>query len=115
MRGRERVYCHVSDEGTLLPFDEASLESLFIGICERDDIAAETRKRKDCVLSTRDLINFCLQAAKGMEYLSSRSIIHRDLAARNVLLDADHVIKISDFGLAKESPGTYVTANMFVS
>ena len=43
--------------------------------------------------------------ARGMEYLSSKSVIHRDLAARNCLLErtaTGHLnLRISDFGLSK--------------
>jgi len=37
-----------------------------------------------------------------MEYLSSKSCIHRDLAARNVLVSEEKVLKIADFGLARD-------------
>ena len=36
-----------------------------------------------------------------MEYLSSKRVMHGDLACRNILLAADNVVKICDFGLAK--------------
>ncbi|XP_028942943.1 fibroblast growth factor receptor 1-A-like, partial [Antrostomus carolinensis] len=38
----------------------------------------------------------------GMEYLASKKCIHRDLAARNVLVTEDNVMKIADFGLARD-------------
>ena len=37
-----------------------------------------------------------------MDYLASKKVMHGDLACRNILLAADNVVKICDFGLAKD-------------
>ena len=52
-------------------------------------------------VTTRHLLSWSFQIAKGMEYLASKRIVHGDLAARNILLDAKGIVKISDFGLSK--------------
>ncbi|KAM6953744.1 melanoma receptor tyrosine-protein kinase-like [Aplochiton taeniatus] len=53
------------------------------------------------LIGSQCLLNWCVQIAKGMNYLEERHLVHRDLAARNVLVKAPHHVKITDFGLAR--------------
>jgi len=53
-------------------------------------------------ISTKDLICWAYQVARGMDYIASKKIMHGDLACRNILLASDNVVKICDFGLAKD-------------
>ncbi|XP_075767641.1 receptor tyrosine-protein kinase erbB-2 [Pelodiscus sinensis] len=58
------------------------------------------RENKDRLCS-QDLLNWCVQIAKGMSYLEDVRLVHRDLAARNVLVKSPNHVKITDFGLAR--------------
>ncbi|MGH0182613.1 UNVERIFIED_CONTAM: hypothetical protein FKN15_010484 [Acipenser sinensis] len=72
---------------------------------ECDSNYQNTRKNLDeelHVLTFEDLLSFSYQVAKGMEFLTERNCIHRDLAARNVLVTHEKVVKIGDFGLARD-------------
>lgn len=53
-------------------------------------------------LPLHTLLRFMLDVSRGMDYLSSRSIIHRDLAARNCMLDENMTVCVADFGLSKK-------------
>ncbi|XP_055305941.1 basement membrane-specific heparan sulfate proteoglycan core protein-like isoform X2 [Sitodiplosis mosellana] len=52
-------------------------------------------------VTTKDLLVWSFQIARGMDYLASRKVLHGDLAARNILLCEGNVVKICDFGLAR--------------
>uniref|UniRef100_A0A8C8RDQ3 receptor protein-tyrosine kinase n=1 Tax=Pelusios castaneus TaxID=367368 RepID=A0A8C8RDQ3_9SAUR len=66
---------------------------------EEEEDGEDLHKRP---LTLEDLICYSFQVAKGMEFLASRKCIHRDLAARNILLSENNVVKICDFGLARD-------------
>uniref|UniRef100_A0AAQ5Z897 receptor protein-tyrosine kinase n=1 Tax=Amphiprion ocellaris TaxID=80972 RepID=A0AAQ5Z897_AMPOC len=53
-------------------------------------------------LSLSDLIGFSYQISQAMDFLSSRKCVHRDLAARNVLVCEGKLVKVCDFGLARD-------------
>ncbi|XP_029956302.1 platelet-derived growth factor receptor beta-like [Salarias fasciatus] len=54
------------------------------------------------LLSLQDLLSFSFQVSQAMNFLSSRKCVHRDLAARNVLVCEGKLVKVGDFGLARD-------------
>lgn len=66
---------------------------------EGDEDYSEISKQP---LTMEDLISYSFQVARGMGFLSSRKCIHGDLAAQNILLSENNVVKICDFGPARD-------------
>uniref|UniRef100_A0A8C0JJ79 receptor protein-tyrosine kinase n=1 Tax=Canis lupus dingo TaxID=286419 RepID=A0A8C0JJ79_CANLU len=80
---------------------QSSASSGFVEEKSLSDVEEEEDLYKN-FLTLEHLICYSFQVAKGMEFLASRKCIHRDLAARNILLSEKNVVKICDFGLARD-------------
>ncbi|PRW58530.1 alternative oxidase [Chlorella sorokiniana] len=69
-------------------------------------------RKADIVAGALTRVVLALDAAKGLEYLHSKSMVHFDVKSSNLLLgyrDRRPVCKVADFGLVKERMQTYVT------
>jgi hypothetical protein len=57
-------------------------------------------------LSPRKAVEYAIQIGRGLAAAHEKQIIHRDLKPDNVFITRDGRLKILDFGLAHQAPGT---------
>ncbi len=70
----------------------------------------ETLIKKKGPVSWEQAIEFGLQMTKALEHAHSVGVIHRDLKPANLLLTRKGVMKLSDFGIARDTQSTALTA-----
>jgi protein kinase len=58
-------------------------------------------KDRQKLFAEADIKNWCFQVFQGLSYMHQRGYFHRDLKPENLLVSKD-IIKIADFGLARE-------------
>ncbi|KAL8112778.1 cyclin-dependent kinase F-4 [Apium graveolens] len=61
----------------------------------------ELMKDRRKLFSEAEVRNWCFQVFQGLAYMQQRGYFHRDLKPENLLV-SEHLIKIADFGLARE-------------
>ncbi|XP_008552246.1 tyrosine-protein kinase Dnt [Microplitis demolitor] len=71
----------------------------FLGPTGRCKVSSEGPPR---ALTTQEVVEMALQAAKGVQYLHRKRLVHRDLAARNCVVDDDLRVQITDNALARD-------------
>jgi serine/threonine protein kinase len=69
---------------------------------EGKDLDAVVAERGPLPVAT--VIDYVLQAARGLAYAHSEGVIHRDIKPANLLLDKKGTVKILDMGLARATP-----------
>jgi len=63
---------------------------------------SENNRERLPVPTLRQVMQMAIEIADGMAYLSVKKLVHRDLAARNCMVSGDVVVKVGDFGMARD-------------
>ncbi len=66
-----------------------------------EGIDLETILEEDGFLPEAALVRVAIQMARALAYLHERGVIHRDIKPANALIQADGLVRIIDFGLAR--------------
>ena len=61
------------------------------------------------ILPWREAVDYAVQIAKGLEQAHKNSIIHRDIKPHNIIMTADGIMKVTDFGIARANVQATVT------
>lgn len=67
-----------------------------------DGVSIEQLLKSKRSLLVRDVLQIMLQVCRGLSYMHNEGVIHRDIKPANILLSKSGIVKISDFGLARQ-------------
>jgi formylglycine-generating enzyme required for sulfatase activity/serine/threonine protein kinase len=86
------VTAHDADEANRVHF-------LVMEYVDGVDLSALVKQRGKLPVAT--VVDYVLQAARGLEYAHAQGVVHRDIKPANLLVDKQHRVKILDMGLAR--------------
>jgi serine/threonine protein kinase/tetratricopeptide (TPR) repeat protein len=86
--------------GVIYGLEESDDRQLYIvmGYYEGETLARRMARGR---ISVPESIDLAIQLARGLSAAHARNIIHRDIKPSNIILTADNLAKIVDFGLAR--------------
>ena len=79
---------------------------LVFELCEGGSLRSFLNKNDNVPLSAELFQTWSKQAARAIQYLHQMKIVHKDVKCENYLIANDNILKLADFGLAKEMEKT---------
>jgi serine/threonine-protein kinase len=98
-RVRHRNVCSVYGDG-----EDRGLLYICMELVEGDDLGRVVRQRGG--LPPAEAWSVALQVADGLRAIHEVGVVHRDLKTANLMRDRDGVVRVMDFGIAKQQGAT---------
>lgn len=84
---------------------------LFYGMELIDGRSLEEELQAGRAFNWREVTDMAIQVCRALKHAHDRGVIHRDIKPANLLLAAEGVVKLSDFGIAKLFGASGMTAD----
>jgi serine/threonine protein kinase len=97
-RVRHRNVCGIHEYG-----EDGSLRFIAMEFIEGVDLRKVLSEAGGLPLD--QAFEYCIRTAEGLEAIHEAGIIHRDLKTANLMVDARGVVRLMDFGIAKQQGG----------
>jgi len=65
--------------------------------------------KENKILSWQQSADFALQICRALICAHNSGIVHRDIKPQNIIITADHVLKVTDFGIARAATASSAT------
>jgi serine/threonine protein kinase len=98
-RIRHRNVCGIHDFG-----QDGHLQFISMELIEGVDFRKVLQERG--ALPVAEAFDVAIQTAKGLQAIHDAGIIHRDLKTPNLMRDAQGIVRLMDFGIAKDTAAT---------
>ncbi len=92
---RHRNVCGIHEYG-----QEGDLRFIAMELVDGVDLKAIVRQRG--AFPAEDAFNTAVQVAKGLQAIHEVGVVHRDLKTSNIMRDARGLVRLMDFGIAKD-------------
>lgn len=97
---------------TIYEIDEVDGRAFIaMGLVEGQDLVARIQAGP---LKVEEAVDIAIQVADGLQAAHESGIVHRDIKSANLMIDGNHHVKITDFGLALKSGETRLTQSGMV-
>ncbi|MEJ2535656.1 MAG: protein kinase [Calditrichia bacterium] len=95
---------------TIYAIEEADDEMFIVmEYIDGQELKNIVRAYHDTPIPIKDIINYAIQIAEGLQAAHEKGIVHRDIKSSNIMITEKGQVKIMDFGLAKVGQGIQLT------
>ncbi len=103
-RSEAQILAKLKNPNIVMVYDWGEFEGLYFIAMEY--IQGESLKEiieKKGALNPETIVNYSMQICNALEIAHTNNLIHRDIKPQNILITAEGMVKVADFGIAKST------------